>query len=154
MKKNDLFQTVTILANLGVIAGIAFLAYEVRQNNDLLGIEQRAASFDRQVSLIDVVLNNSELDLLDLLVEPLDNMSSRDRETLVLLGVRSFVVNEQVFREVQAGLLEEEEAILALRSVYHRPVLNYGMPLAWETYRQRATSDFVDWIEENVIAEE
>ena len=154
MKKIDLGQTMTILANLGVIAGIAFLAYEVRQNNDLLGIEQRVAAFDRQVSMIDVVLNNSDSDLLDLLVEPVDNMSSKDRATLVLLGVRMFVVYEQAFREVQAGLTEEDEVVLALRSVYHRPVLNYGMPLAWETYRQRATSDFVDWIEENIIADE
>ena len=153
MKKIDLGQTMTILANLGVIAGIAFLAYEVRQNNDLLGIEQRVAAFDRQVSMIDVVLNNSDSDLLDLLVEPVDNMSSKDRATLVLLGVRMFVVYEQAFREVQAGLTEEDEVVLTLRSVYHRPVLNYGMPLAWETYRQRATSDFVDWIEENIIAD-
>jgi hypothetical protein len=33
-----------VLANLGVIAGIVFLGYELRQNNDLLGIEQRAAA--------------------------------------------------------------------------------------------------------------
>ena len=32
MKKIDLAQTITILANLGVIGGIVFLAFEVRQN--------------------------------------------------------------------------------------------------------------------------
>lgn len=32
MKKIDLGQTVTILANIGVIAGIVFLAVELRQN--------------------------------------------------------------------------------------------------------------------------
>lgn len=32
MKKLSLGQTITTLANLGVIAGIAFLAYELRQN--------------------------------------------------------------------------------------------------------------------------
>ncbi len=33
MKKLDLGQTITILANVGVIAGIVFLGYELRQNN-------------------------------------------------------------------------------------------------------------------------
>jgi len=32
MKKIDLGQSITILANIGVIAGIIFLAYELRQN--------------------------------------------------------------------------------------------------------------------------
>jgi hypothetical protein len=32
MKKIDLGQTITILANLGVIGGIVFLAFEIRQN--------------------------------------------------------------------------------------------------------------------------
>lgn len=32
MKKIDLGQTISILADIGVIAGIVFLAYELRQN--------------------------------------------------------------------------------------------------------------------------
>jgi hypothetical protein len=154
MKTVDLGQIVTILANLGVIAGIVFLAYEVRQNNELLGIEQRASSFDRQVSTVDVVLNNSETDLLDLLAESVDDMSPKNRNTLMLLGVRMFIVYEQAFQDVQAGLIEEDDAIRALRAVYQRPVLNYGLPLAWETYRKRARPDFVEWMEENIIAGE
>ena len=34
MKKMDLGQTLQILANFGVIAGIVFLAIEIRQNTD------------------------------------------------------------------------------------------------------------------------
>ena len=36
MKKLDLGQTMTILANVGVIVGISFLAVELRQNNDMM----------------------------------------------------------------------------------------------------------------------
>ncbi len=39
MKKLDLGQTIGILANLGVIAGIVFLGYKLRQNNLLLRFE-------------------------------------------------------------------------------------------------------------------
>jgi len=36
MKKFDLGQTISILANVGVIAGIVFLAIEVAQNTESL----------------------------------------------------------------------------------------------------------------------
>ena len=39
MKKPDLGQTISVLAKLGVIAGIAFLATELKQNNELLRAE-------------------------------------------------------------------------------------------------------------------
>ena len=42
MKKVDVGRAVGILANLGVVAGIIFLAIEVGQNNELM----RAASRD------------------------------------------------------------------------------------------------------------
>ena len=39
MKKIDLGQSITMLANIGVIAGIVFLAVELQQNNELLRVE-------------------------------------------------------------------------------------------------------------------
>jgi hypothetical protein len=36
MKNIDLGQTITILANIGVITGIVFLGFELRQNNQIL----------------------------------------------------------------------------------------------------------------------
>ncbi len=49
MQKIEFQQLVSILANVGVIAGIVFLGYELRQNNDLMASEARAtyASMDQ-----------------------------------------------------------------------------------------------------------
>ena len=41
MKKIDLGQTITILANVGVIAGIVFLGVELRQNNEFMAADAR-----------------------------------------------------------------------------------------------------------------
>jgi hypothetical protein len=41
MKKIDVGQFIAILANLGVLAGIAFLAVELRQSNELISAEAR-----------------------------------------------------------------------------------------------------------------
>ena len=47
MKKIDLGQTITIAANLGVIAGIIFLALEVQQNNELMRVSVREGQSER-----------------------------------------------------------------------------------------------------------
>jgi len=39
MKKIDLAQTIGVLANIGVIAGIVFLAFELRQNSEQLELQ-------------------------------------------------------------------------------------------------------------------
>ena len=41
-RRGNLAETMHLLANLGVIAGIVFLAVELRQNNDLMEMEARA----------------------------------------------------------------------------------------------------------------
>ena len=47
MKKINLGQLIGILANLGVIAGIVFLAFELEQNNQLMEAEARTAGAER-----------------------------------------------------------------------------------------------------------
>lgn len=46
MRKIDIGQAITILANLGVIAGIVFLAIEIRQNSALMRIQISQARAD------------------------------------------------------------------------------------------------------------
>ena len=41
MKKLDLGQTISILANVGVLAGIVILIIEIDQNNDALTFQAR-----------------------------------------------------------------------------------------------------------------
>ena len=38
-----------------------------------------------------------------------------------------------------------------VRAVWHRPHLNFGMPLAWPVFKERANPRFVTWMEQNVI---
>jgi hypothetical protein len=55
MKKIDLAQTITILANVGVIAGIVFLALELNQNSNQLALELEWQINDR------IIQNNRSL---------------------------------------------------------------------------------------------
>lgn len=61
MKKWDIGQTIQIIANLGVVAGIIFLGVELRQNNDLLEYDRRLSALELQLSAMDLALENEDL---------------------------------------------------------------------------------------------
>ena len=51
MKKLDIGQTMSVLANVGIIAGIVFLGYELQQNNDQLRSQSRANIYSMQTEI-------------------------------------------------------------------------------------------------------
>ena len=61
MKKIDLGLTISILANVGVIAGIVFLALELQQNNSLLAAQARREQLDARTAAGSVELNNPDV---------------------------------------------------------------------------------------------
>jgi hypothetical protein len=63
LKKIELGQAIGILANLGVVAGIIFLAVEIRQNNDQLAVQ--IAMNRHQIRTSDTVRFAMEPDLME-----------------------------------------------------------------------------------------
>ena len=61
MKKLDLGQAIQILANVGVIAGIAFLALQLQQNNRLLRAEAISAVLETRLSRQERVIAGVDL---------------------------------------------------------------------------------------------
>ncbi len=67
MKKNDLGQAVAILANIGVLAGIIFVAYEIRQSNRI-AVGTTSYELNRHWMTINELYMTSP-EVLDLIVE-------------------------------------------------------------------------------------
>ena len=149
MKKLDLGQTITILANIGVVAGIIFLGVELQQNNELLASQARENRLDRQTAIVDTAIENP--DLLELLGKDPESLTEPELDRLRLLGWKVLLAMAYQYGEVTRGLMNEEEVILGQRAVYHRPRLNYGAPLAWQEFKGRSSPEFVQWFEQNVI---
>lgn len=61
MKKIDINQTIQILANLGVLAGIVFLGIELQQNNVLLGAQTRMSRTELRVDGLQSAMSNPGL---------------------------------------------------------------------------------------------
>ena len=127
MKKIDLGQAITIFANLGVIAGIVFLGLELRQNNELQTSQARENRLDRQIAIVDMGIENPGL--LELLGMDPESLTEPELDRLRLLGYKALLTMTYQHGEVTRGLMDEEAVIRGQRAVYHRPRLNYGVPL-------------------------
>ena len=60
MKKIDFGKAITLIANIGVIGGILLLAYELRQNNELMEAEARQNRMDTVVDFWMFIAEHSD----------------------------------------------------------------------------------------------
>jgi len=104
MKKIDVGQTITILANIGVIAGIILLAYEISQNSEAIRL-QAAQSNLNTFYAIDLLIaegGTDEQSLAKLLVSPVEGRSVSDQfryerfaDSVLSSWQNNFFLNEQ-----------------------------------------------------------
>ena len=149
MKKIDLGQTIQILANLGVIGGIVFLAVEIHQNNELLSAQVRSTRMEHRSAISNTLLENPEV--IELLGKQESTLSEPERDRIRLLGFQALIQMEWNYGEAVRGLQDLDALARSIHSVYHRDRLNYGVPLAWETFRETTDPQFAAWFEENIV---
>ena len=151
MKKIDVGQIIGILANIGVIAGIIFLGFELRQNNEMLVVQAEMAVSENQTdTLLAIVL---EPELIELMLKDEQTLTEVERHRLLILGLRAIRIWQGRYGMMERGLLDQTEVVQNIRNIYDRETLNYGAPLAWEFYREGLPLDFVQFFEENVVNE-
>ncbi len=153
MKKIELGQTITILANIGVIAGIVFLAVELRQNNELLAAEARSDLSSRRTGFIEMIVTSP--DLADIIVKAASDepLSAAEDLRFRQIGRRLFASFDSQFMEVEQGVVEQDTLpIRQWRSLFHGSSgPDYRLKEAWEIYRVETRPSFVTFIEENII---
>ena len=153
MKKIDLGQTITILANVGVIAGIVFLAVELQQNNELLEAEARQALVDRRISLAEIVASNGELANVVSKAQAGDPLSPGKRRQLYALNISIFAMVESQFAEYQRGRLELEDVTVGgLTNALSDSGLSANVRQFWESWKHTTNAEFREFVEERVIS--
>jgi hypothetical protein len=152
MKKIDLGQVVQILANLGVIASIAFLAIQVRQNSDVQRAEARAARAQIRIDGLEARTSNPALLAAfhkQRRGEPLTELE----ETLLGVDARAILTGWQyIWGELREGLIESVDVpIEDWRRAYSR---NAVLRRVWEADGSVSfRPDFVAWMNENVVSD-
>jgi hypothetical protein len=120
LKKIDLGQTISILANIGVIAGIIFLAIELQQNNELLTAEAANIRLQNQLGPRYLILENP--DLAELMTKHASRVPLTKTEELKTdLYIQSlFVQWEWSFNEYRAGRFGDlKKANAGRRRIFH-----------------------------------
>ena len=122
MKKIDLGQTITILANVGVIIGIVFLALEIRQNNSQLSAQSRFNYFQTR---IDFSLLSATDPVLSPILAKLSLGEALDRHEEVLFfnfAIAALDAWRFEMLEYEAGRLTYEELdIPRKREIFNAP---------------------------------
>ncbi|MGI9258056.1 MAG: hypothetical protein ACR2QQ_04415 [Gammaproteobacteria bacterium] len=149
MQKNiSLGQLLEVIASLGVIAGIVFLGFELRQNNDLIAAEAR---FNRLSMAVDSWRYNAENADLAELRERARNREEPSRVEFWRVDgsiMAIFVMLDWTFRELPVDSPE----IIQVRQVQRYNFANdASFNRVWEARKDTFDPAFVQWIEENVI---
>jgi len=147
MKKIDLGQSIAILANVGVIAGIVFLALELNQNSKQLGLELEWQINDR------IIQNNRGLmgeNPTPIFVKSVIAPEELTYEEFTVAGalVFNFLSTwEDRYFLYQAGLADEEE----WKSYIDDDIdLTLGYRFAqvfWEESKDYFEPDFVEYVD-------
>jgi len=150
MKKIEAAQIIQILANVGVIAGIVFLALELQQNNQLLTAQARVERAQMRIDGLTEYMNNR--DIIQARLKDVGHAALTPEESIVL-GTSwevLFTRWQYIYGEYQAGLIEKEDIPVA---GWRRMMSTYpSMAGKWETVKGESfRPDFVRWMEQEVI---
>ena len=148
MKNLDLGRLLNTLANMGVVAGIVFLAVELRQNNDLMEADRRLNRANQIRSIWDT--NVYEPEMAELLVNDRNGTDLTEAEQLrlssfwmsTLLGIQWQYEEFPDETTYLNGMRRNFAAYPSLRTTWHGS--NVGSIAAGkDTFDQ----DFVEFIE-------
>ncbi len=153
MKKLDLSQAITILANLGVIAGIVFLALELRQNNALMEAAARAAQNERIQDYIEQMY--SVPGLAETLAKAGNGEPLTEAEDLQLFArkVRLLRGFEAQYRESTQGAVGGIPSEVWITNFHYGGHRNPPLYDVWDEAKPPFRPDFIQWMEENVVNE-
>lgn len=148
MKNFEPGQLAGLIANLGVILGLLFLAYELNQNNELMEAEAR---LNRTILAIDAWRATAENPGLTELREKEkrgEALSSAETRQIDAAVMAVFVTIEWAFGE----LPEDSSEVNQIREVQRH---NFGNSpeynRVWQLRKNSFDPEFVHWMEANVV---
>ena len=148
MKGIEPGQVMTFIANVGVLGGILLLAYELRQNNELMKADAR---LNRVVISIDAWRSTAENDDLAELREREksgEELSNGERRRVDASVMSILLIVAWTFAE----LSEESSDLKQVREVQRYNFANFPeYRRVWEVRKSVFDPAFIQWMEDNVV---
>ena len=153
MKKIDLGQIITILANLGVIVGIGFLAVEIRQGNALLNAESRGSRAEVRREWYERIIENDRL--VTAIGKTRRSEALTADEELVWNSFMQYTFTgwQVAYQDWRAGLLEEKDLPTGGWRQFLRE--EPGVIEFWDRVKVgRYPPDFAEWVDNYLLNRE
>lgn len=150
MKKIELGPTVQVLANLGVIVGIAVLAIELKQNNELLASQARANLDANRVAQQRIIIEDSG-GLAGLVFRSGKGEELSGLESWRLTAWRSMMIHsfDSMYQEVHQGPLKESDLPVTQWAAAFSS--DPGLQDHWSSLKGTLDPDFVHFMDERVL---
>jgi hypothetical protein len=150
MKKIDLGPTITLIANLGVIIGIGFLAYELRQNTTQLSLTLEWQVNQRQVDLNRDFLSSDGRDIFEKMIIRPNDLTFAEFQAATGLIFNFLNLWEDRFFLYKNGFITEQE----WKDYIDDDISNtLGSPFAkalWATSKGYFEQEMIDYVDEQL----
>jgi len=147
MKKIDLTQTVSIVANIGVVVGIGLLAYELNQNRQMTAAQTRHEMAQGIMGWLSNLATDGELVEIILKVE--SGAPTSPAEEFRYFAFRNMQVRywEDVHYQYRSGLFDDDE-FTATRETWIGVLSEPRVRRFWAEYKHTYSPEFAAEIDE------
>lgn len=150
----DLGQIVALGANVGVIAGLIFLAMEVRQNNKFLAAQARYSLRQYRSDIADSLMLPHVIEATHKWARG-EPITPEERSTGLMVAIKIVELWEWQYGEHAAGMLRKDELPIGAWRLWFYDKGPYPVPVR-EIYDMRKTvlnTAFVRFFEEHVVSQ-
>jgi len=147
-------QVITIGANIGVIAGLIFLAMEVRQNNRFLAAQARYALRQYRSDVADSLLLPHVIEATHKWARG-ESVTPEERSTGLMVATKMVEIWEWQFGEYAAGMLRKDELPVGAWRLWFHGKGPYPVPVS-EIYALRKAvlnTEFVHFFDDEVVSQ-
>jgi len=146
MRKIDLGQAINIIANIGVIASIGFLAFEVHQNNELMSAEARRSKTEASESAFRTLTENADVAAIFVKARQGQELSAVEETRYTSFWMGLLVNLQSTNRDLRP---EELESLFRRYRFYQasHPQLN----VVWSQQKMNLEPAFVELMDTNVF---
>ena len=148
----DVGQIVGLLANIGVIAGIVFLAVEIRQNNRLLAAQARYSLRQYRTDIADTIMSPHVLEATHKYASD-EQVTPAERSAALMTALKVVELWEWQHGEFVEGMLQRETLPIDAWRLWFYGKAQSPVPIQeiWELRKGVLNADFVRFFEEHVI---
>jgi hypothetical protein len=153
MKKIFLGQTMGVLANLGVLAGIIFMGLELRQNNQLLQAEAIGALLETRINRSAELARNQGVAALLAKNTRKEALTDDEMLRLTQFHTRVFLGFEKTYFLYQEGVIGEEYMrtnLPIMKRAFNEKGVSQSPSQTWESFKMVAPPAYIGFIEQCV----